>query len=95
MPFPPSGNRPYPGIKLASPVALVLASEFFTTELPGKPAVCLKVKMLVAQLCLTLCNPMDYNPPASTVHGILQARILEGVAILFYRDLPNPGGVHE
>ena len=38
------------------------------------------VKVKVAQLCLTLCDPMDY-----TVHGILQARILEWVAFLFSR----------
>ena len=38
-----------------------------------------KVKkwVLVAQLCLTLCNPMDCSPPGSSVHGILQARILK------------------
>ena len=42
--------------------------------------------MKVTQLCLTLCNPMDY-----TVHGILQARILEWVALPFRGDLPNPG----
>ena len=36
---------------------------------------------LVSELCLTLCNPMDYSPPGSSVHGILQARILEWVAI--------------
>ena len=42
--------------------------------------------MRVAQLCPTLCDPMDY-----TVHGILQARILEWVAFPFSRDLPNPG----
>ena len=30
--------------------------------------------------CLTLCDPMDCSPPGSSVHGILQARILEGVA---------------
>ena len=42
--------------------------------------------MKVAQLCLTLCNPMDY-----TVHGILQARILEWVAVPSPGDLPNPG----
>ena len=34
----------------------------------------------VAQSCLTLCNPMDCSPPDSSVHGILQARILEWVA---------------
>ena len=42
-----------------------------------------KEKMLVAQLCLTLCHPMDCSPPGSSVHGILQARILEWVAISF------------
>ena len=31
--------------------------------------------------CLTLCDPMDCGPPGSSVHGILQARILEWVAI--------------
>ena len=31
--------------------------------------------------CLTLCNPMDYSPPGSSVHGVLQARILEWVVI--------------
>ena len=36
---------------------------------------------LVAQSCPTLCDPMDYNPPGSSVHGILQARILEWVAM--------------
>ena len=33
------------------------------------------------QLCPTLCDPMDYSPPDSSVHGILQARILEWVAV--------------
>ena len=34
-------------------------------------------KMLVNQLCLTLCDPMDHSLPSSSVHGILQASILE------------------
>ena len=38
---------------------------------------------LVTQSCLTLCNPMECSPPVSSVHGILQARILEWVAIPF------------
>ena len=42
------------------------------------------------QLCLTLCNPMDHSLPGSSVHGILQARILEWVATS-PRGLPNPG----
>ena len=44
------------------------------------------LKVKVAQSCPTLCYPMDY-----TVHGILQAKILEWVASPFSRDLPNPG----
>ena len=40
---------------------------------------------LIAQLCLTLCDPVDCSPPGSSVHGILQARILEWVAISFSR----------
>ena len=47
-------------------------------------------KVLVNQLCPTLCNPMDCSPPGSSVHGILQARILEWVAIHFSRGFLNP-----
>ena len=39
----------------------------------------------VAQSCLTLCDPVDCSPPGSSVHGILQARILEWVVISFSR----------
>ena len=49
-----------------------------------------KVKMLVVQLFLTLCDPMDCRPPGSSVHGILQARILEWVAIPFSRGSSPP-----
>ena len=38
---------------------------------------------LVAQLCLTFCDPMDYSLPGSSVHGIHQARILEWISITF------------
>ena len=52
--------------------------------------------MSVAQLCLTLCDPMDYNSPGSFVHGIFQARIMEWAAISFSRgsSLPNSGLPH-
>ena len=40
--------------------------------------------------CPTLCNSMDYSPPGSSVHGILQARILELVAVPSSGDLPDP-----
>ena len=42
--------------------------------------------VLVAQSCPTLCNPMDWGSPGSSVHGILQGRILEQVAISFSRS---------
>ena len=45
---------------------------------------------LVTQSCLTLCKPMDYTPPGSSVHGISQERILEGVAIFFSRGSSWP-----
>ena len=45
----------------------------------------------VAQSCPTLCNPMDCSLPGFSIHGILQARILEWVTISFSRDLPDPG----
>ena len=45
------------------------------------------MKVVVTQLCQTLCNPMDCSPPGSSVHGILQARILEWVAVSFSREL--------
>ena len=48
----------------------------------GEQYVC----VLVTQLCLTLCNPMDCSPPGSSVHGIFQARILEWVAISFSKN---------
>ena len=44
------------------------------------------------QLCLTLCDPIDGSPPGSSVHGILQARILEWVAIPFSRGCSQPRG---
>ena len=46
---------------------------------------------VVAQLCPTLCHPMGCNLPGSSVHGILQAGILEWLPFLSPRDLPNPG----
>ena len=48
------------------------------------------VLCLVAQSCLTLCDPMDCSPLGSSVHGILQARILERVVIPFSRGSSQP-----
>ena len=49
-----------------------------------------KVKVLVAQLYLTLCDRMAHSPPGSSVHGIVQARILECVALPFSRRSSQP-----
>ena len=43
-----------------------------------------------AQMCPTLCGPMDCSPPGSSVHGILQARVLEQVAISHSRGSLPP-----
>ena len=71
--------------------SLLLPSVFssirvFSNDLDG-----LKVKVLVTQLCPTLCDHTDCSPPGSSVHGILQARILEWVAIPSSGDPPDPG----
>ena len=50
----------------------------------------MKVKMIVAQSCLTLCDPMDCSPPGSSVHGISQARILEWVTISSSKGSSQP-----
>ena len=47
------------------------------------------VVVLVAQSYPTLCDLMDYSPPDSSVHGILQARMLERVSIPFSNCLPH------
>ena len=52
--------------------------------------VCVCVKVKVAQLCPTLCDPVDCSLPGFSVHGILQARILERVAIPFSKGSSWP-----
>ena len=58
-----------------------------------------QVLCLTAQPCPTVCDPMDCSPPDSSVHGILQARILEWMAMLCSREsfptqVSNPGLPH-
>ena len=60
--------------------------DFFCMEASSR--MCLHAKSL--QLCPTLCNPMDCSPPGFSVHGILQARILEWVAMLSSMAFSQP-----
>ena len=46
--------------------------------------------VFVSQLCLTLCNPVDCGLSVSSIHGILQARILEWVTIPFSKRSSHP-----
>ena len=49
-----------------------------------KYSMCVHVQLLHS--CLTLCDPVDHSPSGSSIHGILQARILEWVAMSFSRE---------
>ena len=62
----------------------------YTLKILKMANVMLYAKVLVAQLCLTLCNPMIYSPPGSSVHGIFQARILEWLTISFSSGSSQP-----
>ena len=73
LPVPSPEDCRDPGIKSTSPA---LAGGFFTSELPGKPC-----KGLASILSVRLCDPMGCSPRGSFSHGILQAEILEWIAI--------------
>ena len=66
----------------------------FKTELCPKSEIqipaFLSVSVIVAQLCPTHCDPMDWGLPGSSIHGIFQARILEWIAIPFSRGSSQP-----
>ena len=63
---------------------------FSVVPLPSTLLTRKKVKVSVTQSCLTLWDPMDYSPPGSSVRGILQARILEWMAIPSSRGPSQP-----
>ena len=74
------------GSQLAEAVVTALSTRF----LPGQ-VLSDGVNVLVTQSCPTLCDHMGCSPPDSSVHGILQARRLEWVAMASPGDLPDPG----
>ena len=59
--------------------------QFSPTDLQNLKNFC-----LVAQLCLTICDSLNYGPPGSSVHGDFQARILDWVAVAFSRGSSQP-----
>ena len=72
-----------------------IGKQILYTEPPGKPQIyefgqTAESESEITQSCLTLCDPVDHSPPGSSVHGILQARILEWVAISFSRGSSQP-----
>ena len=79
LPFPSPGGLPDSGIEPGSPA---LQADALPTEPLEKPDyIYAAAKSL--QSCPTLCDPIDGSPPGSSVPGILQARILEWVAMSF------------
>ena len=79
------GDLPDPGIEPvspASPASPAWAGGFFTSSATWES--------VSSPSCLTFCDPMDCSQPGSSVHGILQARILERVAIPFSRGSFQP-----
>ena len=89
LPFLSPGDLSAPGIEPVSHIAGVFTDEALGVKNRSfshiRACMCLQ-----AQLCLTLCDPMDCSPPGPTVPGILQARILKRVFMPSSRVLPNP-----
>ena len=92
LPLPTPGDLPNTGMEHTSLVSPALAGGFFITSARGEaPSSHCAVCAQSPRSCLTLCDQTDCSPPGSSVHGLLQARILEGVAMPSSRgNLPNP-----
>ena len=81
LPCPPPRNLPDSGIE----PEFVMAGRFFTTSTTWEAHNGYESESEVSKSCLSLCNPTDHSSPGSSVHGILQARILEWVTISYSR----------
>ena len=87
----PPGDLPNPGIKTTSLMSPAMTGGFFTTSATWE-AICCAVLYLVAQSCLTLCDPMDYSLLGSFVHGDSPDKNTGvGCHALPPGDLPDPG----
>ena len=70
-------------------IFLSFGSSTLTLTIAALPSyLCVCVCVWVAQSCLTLCDPMNSSPPGSSVHGILQARILPAAAAKSLQSCP-------
>ena len=79
-------GKPIDGMYLTIINSIEFSPSIHRELVPGPTTVC----VLVSQSCPTLCNPMDCSLPGSSIHGILQARILEWIAISFSRGSSQP-----
>ena len=83
LPCPPLGYLPNPGIETASLISSTLAGGFFTTSATWEEQHSAAAAAKSLQSCPTLCDPIDGSTPGSSIHRILQARVLEWGAIAF------------
>ena len=91
FPCPPPGDLLDPRSNLCFQCLLHCRQILYLLSHQGSPLFLDVVFIvLVAKLCPTLSHPMDYSLPASSVHGISQARILEWVVISFSRGSSQP-----
>ena len=91
LPSPPLGDLLDPGSNLCFLCLLHCRQILYPLSHRGSPLFLDVVfVVLVAKLCPTLCDPMDCSPPASSVHGIFQARTLEWAAISSCRGFSQP-----
>ena len=74
---------------MAFPCYSLLAALYPWDNTQGEPS-CVRCEGEFSQSCLTLCDPMDCSLPGFSIHGILQARILEWVTISFSRGSSQP-----
>ena len=86
---PPPEDLPDPWIEPAFLTCPVLAGRFFATGTIWETHT-YQSESKVTQLCPTVCDPMNYRLPRSSIHGIFQARVLEWVAISFSRGSSQP-----
>ena len=59
--------------------------------IPSQLVTLCQIRCLCAQSCLTFCNPMDWSPPGSSVHGFSRQEYWTGLPFPSPGDLPNPG----